>query len=372
MSLDLPTGLEPSDPQAVLPGHPIGDYVTLFRRHLVAEWRRKKKPYGLDEAWAKAHTLSEEATEKIFLDAGFQAWISYYLATNIAGYHYKGKSADLNKIESLDQLPIESRRAIATALAGLVPHATVQEAIQRLNPSKRARNRTESSSTASAVQNTSEGTAYFDNARTMSVTTRSPEPRDVPDDSRNSSDTVATPIARASALNAGLGEQRLEKAPVKGIAAVLPQYMCGAIRKSGMKASVTMTFPHEQNGGIHCFMSLSILPNKLEFVAMKLLGVHLETEGKMRYVIFPNGAKMLPRPEVSLQGAMDETIRELLGSMIASAVAGSPLRKEEIANAVLATTCVTMTISNSAHDDGILNLNLGLEGGIAVKEALFM
>lgn len=104
---------------------------------------------------------------------------------------------------------------------------------------------------------------------------------------------------------------------------------------------------------------------------MKLFGVHLEADGDMWYVIFHNGAKMLPRPEVSLQGASDEGVCELLGSMIASAVAESPLRKDEVSHAVLATTCVTITISSSVQDDGVFNLNLGLLTGIGVENALY-
>lgn len=76
-------------------------------------------------------------------------------------------------------------------------------------------------------------------------------------------------------------------------------------------------------------MSLGILPAKVEFIAMRLFGVHLDTDGDTRYVLHRQ-ARLLPRPEMSIQGARKEDILEVLGPIIDTAVTASPIRREEV------------------------------------------
>lgn len=158
---------------------------------------------------------------------------------------------------------------------------------------------------------------------------------------------------------------------IKRIACVYPQYLCGAIRKTGSTAAVTMVFPSYFPGGkVACLMSLAIVANKVQHIAMELFGTHLETEDGFRYIIQENGGRLFPQ-EVVLQGAQDRAIAKLLGPETSYAIAVSPVRKEEVRQEIHATRCVTLQITSNCHEDAILSLNLGLEEGFQLKEKLY-
>lgn len=182
-------------------------------------------------------------------------------------------------------------------------------------------------------------------------------------------DKVDARISQTS-LAAPAQEQRLEHASVHSLAEVFPQYICSAIRKTGAGAAVTMSFPYYQQGSIYCLMSLSILPSKLEFLAMRLFGVHLDTDGEMRFVVHGT-AKIYPRPEMSIQGARRAAILEVLGPMTDAAVAASPIRREEARQAVQDTSCAALSFHSDALHDGLLSLNLGLDDGFRIKDKLY-
>ncbi|KAF2007863.1 hypothetical protein P154DRAFT_412282, partial [Amniculicola lignicola CBS 123094] len=152
---------------------------------------------------------------------------------------------------------------------------------------------------------------------------------------------------------------------------IFPLYMCSAILKVDNKANLTMTFPAHDSGRIDCLMSLVILPNKVQNVARELFGVNLEIDGNIWYVILGNGVRLLPGLELHLQGAQNEGIVGLLGNSISSAIKGSPIRREEVREAMLATSCVTLIITRSPQEGGVLNLNLEVGEGFELKRALF-
>ena len=166
-------------------------------------------------------------------------------------------------------------------------------------------------------------------------------------------------------------EQETVSSPLTSrLPTIFPQYTCGVIRRTGDRASITMAFPYRL--GVGCLMSLSILSNKVEYLAMKLFGVHIETEDGFRYVVFQkDGVRLLPRPYLAVQGACDETISMLLGPEVSYAISVSPVRKEEIKQAILATRCVTMEITSNSQDDCVLNLNLGQDEGYKIRKTLF-
>jgi len=150
-----------------------------------------------------------------------------------------------------------------------------------------------------------------------------------------------------------------------------PQYMCSAIRKSGDRAAVTMVFPYFPGGTVVCLMSLAILASKVEYLAMELFGVHLETEDGFRCVVLENGGRLVPGQDMILQGARDEAILKLFGLEASRGIAASPAREEEVRQAILATRCVTMRVSSNPNDDVMVSLNLGLEEGFRIKETLY-
>ena len=107
--------------------------VPVFSRHLTSEWKRKKLPYRFDSALQRACTLSQRETERIFLDTGFQAWLSYFLANQGKGKHSREKTADLHAVATLEQLPIEQRQSVAALLVNTRTHPTVRAQITKLS-----------------------------------------------------------------------------------------------------------------------------------------------------------------------------------------------------------------------------------------------
>jgi hypothetical protein len=119
-------------------------------------------------------------------------------------------------------------------------------------------------------------------------------------------------------------------------------------------------------------MSLAIRANKVEYIAMELFEIHLETEDGFRCIVLGNGVRCVPGQEMFLQGAQPEAIDKLLGPVTGRAISMSPARQEELNQAILATRCVTMEIARNPADGAILNLNLGLEAGFEISDKLFM
>jgi hypothetical protein len=118
-------------------------------------------------------------------------------------------------------------------------------------------------------------------------------------------------------------------------------------------------------------MSLSILPNKVQYLAMELYGVHVESDGGYRYFVLDNGVRILVGHEDVLQGANERAITRLLGPEPSVALSKSPLRKEEIRQGKLETNGVFLRMPGSCEQNSILNLCLGLDEAYCLKDALF-
>lgn len=132
-----------------------------------------------------------------------------------------------------------------------------------------------------------------------------------------------------------------------------------------------MAFPADDSGRIGCLMSLSILPNKVQNVAKELFGTNIEIDGDIWYVTQENGGRLLAGADLHLQGAQDNAIKKLLGNAVYTAIDESPIRREEIREVILATSCVTLIITRWHKDGGVLNLNLEVGEGFGLKRLLF-
>jgi hypothetical protein len=163
-------------------------------------------------------------------------------------------------------------------------------------------------------------------------------------------------------------QQTVSHPPAQLLPNLFPQYMCSAVTKVGDQAKVEMVFPYTL--GMVC-MSLVILSNKIEYVAMELFGTHVESEGGYRVVIQENGGRLMPQPELVISGAPDKAISKLLGSDMSNFIKVSPARKKELKQGILITRFVTMRISCDPQEDGILNINIGEAEGYLVKRTLF-
>lgn len=165
-------------------------------------------------------------------------------------------------------------------------------------------------------------------------------------------------------------QQILSNPDIERIAHVFPPYLCSSITKTGGTASMSMAhswFPNEQ---FTCLVSLNILPSKIQHIAMALFGIHLDSDENIWYIIQENGGR-ISFEKAKLEGAQDMVVKKLLGSQVHHAIVSSPMRKEELRQAILATRCVTLQISGRSFDDGFLNLELDIEGWFQIKDLLF-
>jgi hypothetical protein len=180
--------------------------------------------------------------------------------------------------------------------------------------------------------------------------------------------TISTRVGNRT-LNAE--QQTISNPSIERIAAVFPEDMCGAIRSHSGKAGITMTFPYDVTSQVACLMSLDILAHKVASLAMNLFGIHVETDGGLRYIVLAHGVRCVPGQEMSFQGVGADAINTLLGPHIHSWVAASPARREEVKQAIIVTRCITMQISRRPDEGAILNINMSLEGGYKTKDILF-
>lgn len=175
--------------------------------------------------------------------------------------------------------------------------------------------------------------------------------------------------------NGSLQHIILEKASVEGLADVFGPYLCGAIRRdtvdngASLKAAVTMDFPLD--GLVDCLKSLAIQQNKVEYLAFALFNVHVESEGRVRYVMLNEGAKLIPNPEMTLKGARDDAILRILGVEIHEAIKTSRMRKKELEEGNLVTECVSMIFTDRSDEGAVINLSLGLKGGAQIQNKLY-
>lgn len=167
-----------------------------------------------------------------------------------------------------------------------------------------------------------------------------------------------------------------EKASLQGITTVFDPYMCDAIRRdtpqSGditcLKAAVTMDFPIE--GLDDCLMSLAIHESKVEYLAMALFNVQVESVGRVRYVTLAGGSRLISNAEVTLKGAQDNAIISVFGAEVYKAVATTRMRKRELEERKDITESVSMILSR-AGEGAIIDLSLGVKGGDQIRTKLY-
>jgi hypothetical protein len=153
--------------------------------------------------------------------------------------------------------------------------------------------------------------------------------------------------------------------------------MCSAIRRDTvqsegstcLKAAVTMDFPF--NGLVDCLMSLAISPSKVEYLAMALFGVHVESAGQVRYVVLKEGLKIIPNPDMTLKGTRDDAIISVLGKEIYEGIRASRMRGKELEEGNRITECVSMMLTSRPDEGAIINLSLGLKGGSRIQSKLY-
>lgn len=317
-------------------------------------------------------------TSRVFFDnGGLKAWIAYFLVTE-GKAHFKGRRHRSATITAFQQLPVADKANVAKKVARKEPHPSVREAI-----------RTISGSFEDAGMSLILSFSVYSNKlirRLGILETRLNEyaqEHSSPTESSTGGEIVSPqdmiPSIPENSLDLGASPQHLvlEKASVLGIADVFDQYMCGAIRKdtvlSGgttcLRAAITMDFPFD--GLVDCLMSLAIYHTKVEYLAMSLFNVHVESTGPVRYVVLNGGAKLLPSPEITLKGSLDENIVRTLGPVVHGAIQSSRMRRKELEEGNHVTECVSMILTSRPEEGAIINLSLGLKGGTQIQNKLY-
>lgn len=297
-------------------------------------------------------------TARIFFDnGGLKAWIAYFLATE-GKAHFKGQRDRSVTINAFQQLPAADKAKVAKAIASKQPDPSVRDAIHIISRSFED--------------------AGLLNARLNDHARQHPSLAESLTGEANVSPRGTISSTPENSLDPGASQHLVfEKASLLGLADVFDQYMCGAIRKDTvlsegaicLKAAITMDFPID--GLVDCLMSLAIYHTKVEYLAMSLFNVHVESAGQVRYVVLNEGAKLLPSPEMTLKGALDENIIRILGPEIHGAIQSSRMRRKEMEEGNHVTECVSMILTSRPEEGAIINLSLGLKGGTNLKNKLY-
>jgi hypothetical protein len=90
---------------------------------------RKRLPKGAEKALAKASTLEETTTARIFLDhGGKEAWLAFYCAV-----HFSRKNSERTAIASFLQASAADQKEVARRVHGSVKHPSIANAIDKLS-----------------------------------------------------------------------------------------------------------------------------------------------------------------------------------------------------------------------------------------------
>lgn len=127
-----------------------------------------------------------------------------------------------------------------------------------------------------------------------------------------------------------------------------------------------MDFPID--GLVDYLISLAINHTKVEYLALSLFNVHVESAGQVRYIVLNKGTKLLPSPEITLKGALDENIIRILSPEIYGAIQSSRMRRKEMEGGNHITECISIILTSKPEEGAIINLSLGLKDSTNLKK----
>lgn len=173
-------------------------------------------------------------------------------------------------------------------------------------------------------------------------------------------------------LTSGQEQRVRENATIEGVKRVFDDYLCKAIRKvvidNELKAAVTTVLPL-WGGPVDCLISLDICDDAVEHLARILFNAEVKWVEHVLHVVLDTGIILIiSSSEATVKGVGDEKIMEVFGREILNAIKESPVRKRELSEGKLLTECVSMILTKSG---AIINLSLGLEGGLGVQNRLY-
>jgi hypothetical protein len=107
----------------------IEDLFTQLSTFLTTEWTRKRSPNNFLDSMNQSGDST--TTSQIFLDAGFQAWVAYFVVKP-GSANADGQSARRRLFDSLDARSVQERAGLASRVNAVAAHPTVAKLIQSM------------------------------------------------------------------------------------------------------------------------------------------------------------------------------------------------------------------------------------------------
>ncbi|KJZ69374.1 hypothetical protein HIM_11235 [Hirsutella minnesotensis 3608] len=328
-----------------------------FLSFLSSEWTKDRLPYNFLSSVRAARSAPSHDTSRIFLDCGFQAWTAYFIVKP-GKANASGQTAQRQRFAALDSESFEARRDLANRVAAERPHPTVAKLIESMEQVART------SEQSVAVPSKRPCTEDHSTGREFLVSPlyANERPQDLPTH-HDASHTDAVPAQAKHDITSG--------ADIEGLA-LFPEYLRGAIRRDdagdGKTAAVSMNFPPDIIADVDCAMTMEILPNKVERLAILLFDAHLEMNGKVRELVLPGGITAIA---YRLQGGRPGPVSDVFGAETVAAIESAPYRRYEVSEGTIATRCVSMSDFVDADKGAIITLTLGMREASQIFEKLF-
>lgn len=102
---------------------------------------------------------------------------------------------------------------------------------------------------------------------------------------------------------------------------------------------------------------------------MALFNAKVSLINQVRHVALNEGITLvIPSPEATLKGIPDKAIISIFGPEIHGAINENPIRKRELEDGTHVTECVSIILTRNG---AIINLALGLDGGVKIQNKLY-
>ncbi|KAG8157766.1 hypothetical protein KVR01_012428 [Diaporthe batatas] len=351
---------------------------------LSTAWTRDRLPYRYLETFHAASSAPSDDTSRIFLESGFNAWVAYLIAKPTTA-NAQGQAARRRHFEALDRLPASEKRRLALKVNEVPPHPTVAS----LSRSMEQEARPDGSAVANSRHSKRRRLEHDDLFPPSSPAYPSPSYSQSlndnalvsPDAARRADPTVNGPVPTwtphtaqgPSKLSPSAEPEILTGADIDELK-IFPEVLREAIKRHDRvprTAAVTFEFPRDSIADVNCFMSITIVPERVERIASLLFdNVYLATNGTSRELILPGGLCVLAK---RLHGCRPQVVTDVLGVTVAAAVESAPWRKIELSDRGVdeATRCVMMTDFSDARDGAVLIVTLGRREASKMYEKLF-
>ncbi|KAI9163930.1 hypothetical protein HJFPF1_05564 [Paramyrothecium foliicola] len=315
----------------------LKEAIAIFSEQLSSPWRHPGVLRGHDEALENAAHSRSDHTARIFLSAGYAAWLAFFITTcptadlSVPCTRQPAKMLVVNGFRSC---AVEDRAHVAQMVARTSLHPTVQ----------------------SFVDNTLKGDKRH---------------RFATAGEESSSSNRASALHRLHQRFGVLGhavDQIFTNASVPALISILPETLRGIVRiasirrgdKLYQKATVTMGFTNDEEDD--CIMSIGIRSDKVEGLASTLFNMRFETD------VMEQGRRATPdahaagravgghatNGNVMNSGVIDND--RFFAGYLSAAIKASKAYLKNSAEA----RCILMVIPRDPEDDAYINFFLGV------------